>query len=522
MTHTPHMNSRRRQRGLSLIEAALAMVIMGVASAMSWQTIRSSIESVNQAETHSHLDRAEAALLAYIALNNRLPCPASSPDGLENCSVPHVAGRQFFPYLTLGVPEPKLGRLQYVPYDLSRLPPRQYPTGQFHVRLNDQAISVNSAPRAHITQLRDVASTTYDGILDTCQALSRIGDARMNAFTLEQVPADSSFMSSMARTTRRVRAAQVSDYLSCNPLASVGGRSQYNAHLASAIMSKTLKEYKWIFEADYGTYNLDLAESAFNLSTKVYGELMRWPKTMQGLSKFFESRFGDFNAVRMMTTSVINQAASTAAVVAQTSNVQRFKTNLAAARARYRVILDLTRRADAAYLTAWQHAVLSSSSAYFLREQTVVPQVPPPLGTLAAGMQNPLAQSLIDLARNRADDFGAGFISSELEPLPGPSEVAPGLSNDFAVDTKDLPPDVLNAEQPQKEATGDAAGGMQDSDLGLDPDLRPEANSRVLTDEEIARQAFDEDTTNQELERAGEIERRVRDAVNTRAEQGGQ
>jgi prepilin-type N-terminal cleavage/methylation domain-containing protein len=427
-----HAIWRIHQRGLSLVEMAIAMVITGIAATMSWQAIRSSSVRENLAESRDQIQRAEAALLAYVAVRRRLPCPASQPDGLENCAF--NSQDQYFPYRTVGVPEPKMAGLRYVPYNLSALPPPRFPVGVFSVSLNDQPISVTSAPRAARTPLNSVASTTYDGMLDLCEVLSRLGKENMNAFSLEQRPDDDRFMSSLSVTTHATSAAQVSNYLSCGQLASVGGRSQYHAHLASAILNKTLKEYKWIFEADYGTYNWDLAEAAFFMSTKAYGELMRWPKTIQALSKFHESRFTDVGAVITMATSVVNQAASTTAVVAQASNVQRFVANLAAARRRYGVIVDLTKRAEVVYESAWQNAVLSSSSAYFLREQTVSPSLPLPLGVVALEGPNPLAATMINSAKNRAEGFGADIVSSALQPLPSSAEVPDGVSNDFVVD----------------------------------------------------------------------------------------
>jgi Tfp pilus assembly protein PilE len=499
----------RRERGMSLVEAALAMVIMGVAATMSWQGIKGSAQRGDQIEKQAQFQRAEAALIAFIALNNQLPCPASQPNGWADCSqvlANRNRARMYFPYRTVGIPEPKMAHMHYEPYDVNALPRREFANGLFHVRLNDLEISIDQGPRAQPTPLQRVASTTYDGILDTCDALARVGDARINAFTLEQRPNDDLLLSSMRTMRHEVSAAQVSDHMSCGPLASIGGRSQYHAHLASAIMNKTMKEYKWIFEADYGTYNLDLAEAAFFMSTKIYGELMRWPKTIQALSKFFESRFSDFNAIRMMITSVINQAASTASVAAQASNVGRFVTNLEAARARYRVILDLNRRADEVYVTAWQNAVLSSSSAYFLREQSQLPPRPAPLGSVATDAVNPIAQDMIDQARNRANGFGASIVSAALQPLPIMAEVAPGSSIDFAVEGEPLP--LLETDAPNREASGDYVRETEDVKSDIDLDFGTKPGAKTPTKEEIKRGD----------ERTQDLEDKLRDEAAKRAE----
>ncbi len=504
---------RGRQRGISLVEVAVSMVIMGVAATMSWQGIQSSAGRGHQEEGRDQLQRAEAALMTFVAINNQLPCPASRPNGWADCSAP-LANRNldnlYFPYRTLGIPEPKMATLRYRPYDLTQLPRRRLGNGVFHVRLNDLEISVEQGPRAEPTPLGRVASTTYDGILDTCDALSRVGDARLNAFSLERRPGDDLMVSSQRIITHDVGAAKVADYMSCLPLASVGGRSQFHAHLASAILSKTLKEYKWIFEADYGTYNLDLAEAAFFMSTKAYGELLRWPKTIQALSKFLESRFSDFNAIRMMITSVINQVASTASVVAQASNVKRFDTNLDAAKARYRIILDLTRRADEAYVTAWQNAVLSSSSAYFLREQSVVPPRPQPLGGVAAEIVNPTAEDLINQARNRANGFGASVVSDQITAFPRSAEVAPGSSIDFLVDTKD---DLaLSSDAPDANTRGDFVKDTEEVKLDTDLDMQVDPDATAPTEKEVEEGKRDA--------RSQKIEKDLQDEAAKRAERG--
>jgi hypothetical protein len=156
----------------------------------------------------------------------------------------------------------------------------------------------------------------------------------------------------------------------------VGGRSQYHAHIATATLGKTLSDYKWVFEADYGLYVLDLAEGLWGMSKKLYQEVKRWPQTIYRIAEAMDAMRSPaelVKAIKSARISIANQHSSSVSLAAQVSNTTRFIVNLEAARARYKIINDLTQRADAIYASAWRNAVFSSSSAYFLREQTEAP-----------------------------------------------------------------------------------------------------------------------------------------------------
>ncbi len=428
-------NGRRaRQHGLSLVEVAVSMVIMGVAATMSWQAIRATWVRGGETQSRAFLQRAEASVLTFAALHGRLPCPATQADGLEVCG---PAGNDqlrsgFFPYRTVGVPEPRLARLRYgLNVQALPVPPSGTPE-PFMVLVNDQLIGPsggpNYAPRATSVALSSVASSTHDNVLNLCAVLSRIARGRPGsveqengyqepAFILEQASGDNLVLSSLAPAahSRVTTASRVSVYLSCTPSTSVGGRGQYHAHLGSAVLNKTLKDYKWITEADYATYVWDLAEGMWGMSTQIYSQVLRWPKTFQALSQISLSRWR--SGYRQQAAAIATQASSLGALGAQVSNVQRFRTNLQAVRERYAYVLDLNRRAVAVYERAWRNAVLSSSSAYFLNEQTDPPSHNPPLGGVTSiDPPNAAAVGALDEANSRAAFFGPGI--GELASFP--------------------------------------------------------------------------------------------------------
>jgi prepilin-type N-terminal cleavage/methylation domain-containing protein len=94
---------KRQQRGFTLLEAALVVVVMGV-------VLTAIMVARNQSATRStaseavFMDTAVSSLFKFVKRTNRLPCPDSNGDGLEDatagvCSSGASAGG--IPYLTL-------------------------------------------------------------------------------------------------------------------------------------------------------------------------------------------------------------------------------------------------------------------------------------------------------------------------------------------------------------------------------------------------------------------------------------
>lgn len=96
-----------RQRGFSLIELAIVLVIVALLSGGLMMTLSAQQEGMAISETQRRLQEAQEALLGYVAANGRLPCPASpgttgneSPPGGGLCTHPRTG---FLPAITLGL-----------------------------------------------------------------------------------------------------------------------------------------------------------------------------------------------------------------------------------------------------------------------------------------------------------------------------------------------------------------------------------------------------------------------------------
>ncbi len=94
-----------RFRGFTLIELAVALVVVALVLGSLLVPLQAQVEQRKTAETQRTLDQAMEALLGFAAANGRLPCPAfatgsEDPPGGGNCNHPYDG---FFPAATLGL-----------------------------------------------------------------------------------------------------------------------------------------------------------------------------------------------------------------------------------------------------------------------------------------------------------------------------------------------------------------------------------------------------------------------------------
>ena len=104
----------RRQAGFSLVEMGVALVALGLlvlAFVAYWRL--SAQEKVVLVE-RDLLQITERSVVGFVHSHFRLPCPASTADGNEDCT----AGRQIgqLPWRTLGIADGRAGQLRYGVY----------------------------------------------------------------------------------------------------------------------------------------------------------------------------------------------------------------------------------------------------------------------------------------------------------------------------------------------------------------------------------------------------------------------
>lgn len=111
MTEPRAYRSPRAQRGFSLVELAVVLVVMGLVGIVLVRWVQTAGEVQRHAVERDLLQRADDALLAYVMLNSRLPCPAADGGGNEDCAGERAVG--WVPYATLGLPDARAGRIRY-------------------------------------------------------------------------------------------------------------------------------------------------------------------------------------------------------------------------------------------------------------------------------------------------------------------------------------------------------------------------------------------------------------------------
>lgn len=96
------MSGKRAQKGLTLIELSLVLVVLGLVAALLVTLIPSLTRLASIESAVDDVARTQDTLAGFILASGRLPCADTDMDGREDC--PAVAGG--LPYLTLGLGGP--------------------------------------------------------------------------------------------------------------------------------------------------------------------------------------------------------------------------------------------------------------------------------------------------------------------------------------------------------------------------------------------------------------------------------
>ena len=79
------LRAKRMQYGFTLVEIAIAIVILGLLLGGAVMTLTAQMDLKYNAETQRTLERAQEAILGFAAANGRLPCPGTAATaGMES------------------------------------------------------------------------------------------------------------------------------------------------------------------------------------------------------------------------------------------------------------------------------------------------------------------------------------------------------------------------------------------------------------------------------------------------------
>lgn len=103
----------KRQSGYSLVELAIALVVVGIVLVLIWNYMAVDARHSLSNSQRATLRLADTAVTGFALAHARLPCPDSNGDGREDCAGQAV-GR--LPFATIGMPQARAGHIRYGVY----------------------------------------------------------------------------------------------------------------------------------------------------------------------------------------------------------------------------------------------------------------------------------------------------------------------------------------------------------------------------------------------------------------------
>lgn len=211
------------QAGVTVLEIAVALAIVGVLTIAAWRLQQGMLTGRTVQAEVDLAARADGAVLAYMVRNARLPCPSSSEKGLEDCSI----NDGYLPWRTIGLPDAGAAALKY-----------SVGAGGLHMR-PPAAIDVFEL------EGRTFSTVQFEGgdrMLQRCGALGRsLASSTALAYELQSplksaqdpASADATSRSSIARTRTMGSLWQT---LHCGALVGGTARAHKNAAVAAQMM----------------------------------------------------------------------------------------------------------------------------------------------------------------------------------------------------------------------------------------------------------------------------------------------
>ncbi|RYX96238.1 MAG: hypothetical protein EOO28_08045 [Comamonadaceae bacterium] len=373
MSHAfmPHLPLARRQAGLTLIELALAIALLGMVLLMVTQHLVGVSRTHLELKSTASLQDVEAAVLAFAFVHGRLPCPSApsaSRRGVETCD-----GRPggYLAYRTLGIPDPSVASIGFQVDAPQLLASR---TGAFKV-LVPRVAGERRDIAAEGVPLKMLAGGEYDGLADFCallldtSATSAGGSVSTPAAAFHLLPADQVFGNWKGSAGRTVRRSTVASALGCAGLLPVAGFAHFNAGLEAAVMRRTLEDFQAQFHLAYGLYEWDFAQSNWFLANSLYSSLKATIKLQIARAAWLSSLQANPEPATAMALAAAALSTSSLHTSVYASTVARGAANLENARQDGRQLDELVAEARALERQLSGRAIASAENFFFLQQQ---------------------------------------------------------------------------------------------------------------------------------------------------------
>ena len=234
---------RYRQQGFSLLEAALAVVLLGIILTLYVGLTRTASQSSVNASGQLLTGRIKDSVIAFAALNGRVPCPAADQSGVEMQTCNQGASGRV-PYATLGLPAYVAASVTYttpayvsahgVPFNLTRT-------------VLPNVLQVDGTQLQPAGLIAPVPTPSPDGrsyaLAGLCEALLDPSGSASTVYSLSGAASGAGTTGSATSSGQSLYARELSGRLACDSLYSASARTYFNVLAAYNATYRNFSDY---------------------------------------------------------------------------------------------------------------------------------------------------------------------------------------------------------------------------------------------------------------------------------------
>ncbi|WP_321899832.1 type II secretion system protein [Paraburkholderia heleia] len=255
---------RYRQQGFSLLEAALAVMLLGIILVLYMGLTRTASQNSVNASAQQLTGRIKDSVIAFAALNGRVPCPAADQSGVEMATCGQGASGRV-PYATLGLPA-------YVAASVTYTTPAYVSAHGASFNLTrtrlPNVLQVDGTQLQPAGSIQPVPGPSPDGrsyaLAGLCEALL---DPSGSASTVYSLSGNAGTAGAATSSGESLYARELSARLACASMYSASARSYFNVLAAFNATYRNFADYLSIITIEFDEAGYDLEN---NIQAIVY------------------------------------------------------------------------------------------------------------------------------------------------------------------------------------------------------------------------------------------------------------